>query len=50
MTWAKSVFGRRAPDFIERVEALVEGPKSDLLPVNEGVLKLLTEAYEKASK
>lgn len=49
MTWTKSVFERRAPEFIQKVEA-VEGRKDLVLPVNEGVLELLKEAYMQASK
>ena len=50
LTWAKSVFQRRAPDFFEQMEERSFDEQDDALPPNAETLKLLTRALEQASK
>ena len=50
LTWAKSVFQRKAPGFIEQMQELSLAEKDDALPANVEPLELLTRAFEQASK
>ena len=50
MTWAKSVFKRKAPDFFEQMQDLAFDEQDDALPANAETLELLTRAFEQASK
>jgi hypothetical protein len=50
MTWAKSVFKRKAPDSSKEMQELSFDEQDDALPVNAETLEVLTRAFEQASK
>ena len=50
LTWAKSVFKRKAPDFFEEMQELSFDEQDYALPANPKTLELLTMAFEQASK
>ena len=53
LSFYRSVFARKAPDFIERVEALVGfplGQGTSTWDISDDLLGILTEAYEHAAK
>ena len=53
LSFYRSVFARKAPDFIERVEALVGfplGQGTSTWDITDDLLEVLTEAYEHAAK
>ena len=48
LTWAKSVFQRKAPDYFGQMQELSDD-RDDVLPANAKTLELLTSAFEQAS-